>query len=140
MAIIGFSFLKFDCERKKSLSGGNIEIKHNVSITKIEKTSINVGGNKNDVLKINFSFEVMYGTDIGSIKINGDVIFTDTVDIINETLKSWDAEKKLPTMVNEQIHVFIYNKAIVRALELSDSLNLPAPIPMPKVSFKGPEK
>lgn len=139
MAVIGFSFIKFDCERKASQAKGSIEIKHNVSITKVEKTSITVGGNKNDVLKINFGFDVVYGSDLGKVSIAGDVVFTDTPEIIEETQKQWDSEKKLPSMVNEQIHGFIYNKAIVRALELSDSLNLPSPIPMPKVSFKSQE-
>ena len=139
MAVIGFSFIKFDCERKASQAKGSIEIKHNVSITKVEKTSITVGGNKNDVLKINFGFDVVYGSDLGKVSIAGDVVFTDTPEIIEETQKQWDSEKKLPSMVNEQIHGFIYNKAIIRALELSDSLNLPSPIPMPKVSFKSQE-
>lgn len=139
MAIIGFSFIKFDCERKSNQAKGSIEIKHNVSITKVEKTSITVGSNKNDVLKINFGFDVIYSNDIGKVSIAGDVVFTDTPEIITETQKSWDLDKKLPALVNEQIHGFIYNKAIVRALELSDSLNLPSPIPMPKVSFKSQE-
>lgn len=136
MAIIGFSFIKFDCERKTGQTKGNIEIKHNVSISNVEKTSLTVGGNKNDVLRINFSFDVMFGADLGKLSILGDVVYTDNTEIIDETIKSWESDKKLPSMVNEQVHKFVYNKAIIKALDLADSLNLPSPIPLPKVSFK----
>lgn len=140
MAIIGFSFSRFDCERSKSAAKGNIEITHNISIKNVEKTTLKVGGNDNPVLKIDFVFDVIYGNDLGKVGISGDVIFSDTKEIINETYKGWEADKKLNEMVNEQVHRFIYNKTIVKALELSDSLNLPAPFQLPRISFSGDKK
>lgn len=137
MAVIGFSFLKFECERKKAASG-SIEINHNVNVEKVEKTTLNVGGSKNDVLKVEFKFEVIYAKgELGKIEILGDVIFSDTKEIVAETFKSWEADKKLNAVVNEEIYKFIYQKGIVKSIELSDSLNLPAPIPvMPKDLFQ----
>ena len=41
MGIIGFSFSKFDCERKNAKITGGIEIKHNISIKAVEKTTLN---------------------------------------------------------------------------------------------------
>ncbi len=134
MAVIGFSFLKFDCERKGNPKG-SIEIKHNVSIDKVEKAPLNVGGSKNEVLKVEFSFDVLYGSGVGKISVVGDVIYTDTKEIIEETFKGWEKEKKLNETVNKHVYKFIYGKAIVKALELSDALNLPSPIPLPKINF-----
>lgn len=135
MAIIGFSFSKFNCERAASRAQGSIDIKHNISVKDVTKTTLNVGGNKNDVLKVDFSFDIVYGGSLGKILIEGDVIFSDNKDIISETFKAWEADKKLPTMVNEEVFKFVYTKSSVKALELSDSLNLPSPIPLPKISF-----
>ena len=56
MSVIGFSFSKFDCERNSAKAAGSIEIKHNISVKDVEKTTLNVGGGKNDVLKVIFSF------------------------------------------------------------------------------------
>lgn len=139
MAIIGFNFNKFDCERKKAPKGG-IEINHSLKIDDIKKTPLNVGGSKTEVLKVDFSFDILYSNGAGKIAISGDVIYTDTPEIIEETLKMWDADKKLATQISEQVHKFIYNKAIIKALELSDSLNLPAPIPLPKVKVNESKK
>ncbi len=135
MAIIGFNYSKFDCERKVAQGSGSIDINHNVSIKNVEKTSLNVGGTKNEVLKIDFSFDVLYGNHLGKISISGDVIYTDTKEIINEVFSSWTQDKKLNKMVNEQVFRFVYGKSAVKALELADSLNLPSPIPLPKINF-----
>lgn len=135
MAIVGFSFLKFDAQRKAPATGGNIEIKHNVSIKNVTKTNLNVGTNKSDVLKVEFEFSVIYSNELGNIDIIGDVIYSDTPEIISESIKGWDADKKLNSLVHNEVVKFVYSKAIIKALELSDALNLPAPIPMPKVNF-----
>ena len=135
MAIIGFGFSKFDCERKENKAQKSIEINYNINIKEVSRTALNVGSKKEDVLKIDFGFIVMYGKGLGKIELVGDVVYTDTKEIIEETEKTWKKDKKLPNMVNEQVFKFIYNKATIKALELSDSLNLPSPIPLPKISF-----
>ncbi len=135
MAIIGFNYSKFDCERKVAESKGSIDINHNVSIKNVERSSLNVGGTKNEVLKIDFGFDVVYSNSLGKINITGEVIYTDTKEIIKEVFDSWQEEKKLNPIVNEQVFRFVYNKAIVKALELADSLNLPSPVPLPQINF-----
>jgi galactokinase/mevalonate kinase-like predicted kinase len=135
MSVIGFSFSKFDCERKTAKVAGSIEIKHNISVKEVEKTTLNVGGSKNDVLKVIFSFDVLYGSGLGKISVQGDVVYADTKEIIEECAKQWASDKKLNTAVSEVVFKFIYGKATVKVLELADSLNLPSPIPLPKINF-----
>ncbi len=96
---------------------------------------MNVGTQKNEVLRIVFAFDVLYGKGLGKISVEGDVVYADTKEIITETMKGWDADKKLSTTVSEVVFKFIYNKATVKVLDLADSLNLPSPIPLPKISF-----
>ncbi|MFW5872213.1 MAG: hypothetical protein ACOCUT_03815 [bacterium] len=140
MGVIGFSFSKFDCERAQKTSGGQIQINYGIAVKDVKKTALNVGGSKTDVLKVDFSFDVMYGNGLGKIGIVGDVIYTDTAEIVEETIKTWQADKKLTEIVNEQVLSFVYNKSVVKALDLADSLNLPSPMPLPKISFGGKDK
>jgi hypothetical protein len=135
MGIIGFSFIKFNCERKGGAKG-SIDVKHNISIDNVAKTDLNIGTTKSQVLKIEFSFDVLYGSDLGKIGIVGDLIYTDTKEIVDETFKTWESDKKLTETVHKEVYKFIYGKTIVKALELSDALNLPSPIPLPKISFE----
>ena len=130
MAIVGFSFSKFDAVRNESSKQGQIEISHNVRIDSVNLTKLNVGSGSNDVLKIDFTFPVKYGNDLGYITLLGDVVYSDTPEIMTETFKSWNLDKKLNDTVNSVVSKFIYSKGIVKSLDISDNLNLPAPIPV----------
>ena len=130
MAIVGFSFSKFDAVRNESSKQGQIEISHNVRIDSVNLTKLNVGSGSNDVLKIDFTFTVKYGNDLGYITLLGDVVYSDTPEIMTETFKSWNLDKKLNDTVNSVVSKFIYSKGIVKSLDISDNLNLPAPIPV----------
>ena len=130
MAIIGFNFTKLNCERKKSDATGNIEIKHHISIKSVEKADVNLGSAKSEAIKIGFSFDVIYGSGLGAIAVEGDVMFSDTKEIVTETLKGYKADKKLNATVANEVNKFIYAKSIIKALSMSDSTNLPAPIPI----------
>jgi len=135
MAIVGFSFSKFDCARNPVNVAGGIEIKHNISVSHVEKSTVKLGASNSDVLKIFFTFEVVYGNDLGKVRIDGDVVYADTKEIIKEVMTQWDADKKLNESVSEPIFKFIYNKTAIKVLDLADSLNLPSPIPLPQISF-----
>ncbi|MFW6286291.1 MAG: hypothetical protein ACOC16_04185 [Nanoarchaeota archaeon] len=136
MSIIGFNFSKFDCKRMSEQVKGGIEIKHNISIKSVESTKLNVvGSGKTDILKIKFAFDITYGEQIGKINLEGEVIYSDTKEIVEETKKQWDKEKKLNDTVSQSVFRFIYNKSAVKVLSLADSLNLPSPIPLPKINF-----
>jgi hypothetical protein len=130
MAIVGFSFSKFDAVRNESSKQGQIEISHNVKIDSVNLTKLNVGSGNNDVLKIDFTFSVIYGNNLGHITLLGDVVYSDTPEIMKETFNGWNLDKKLNDMVNSVVSKFIYSKGIVKSLDISDNLNLPAPIPV----------
>jgi len=136
MTIVGFSFKKYDCERNEVKEvKGNIEINHNISIENVSEISLNLGSGNTPSLKVDFVFSVVYSDSLGSVKIFGDVIFADTKEIIAETYKGWNSDKKLNSLVNEEILKFVYNKVSVQSILLADSLNLPSPIPLPKLNF-----
>lgn len=130
MAVVGFSFSKIDAVRNDNSRQGQIEISHNVKIDSISMNKLNMGSSQNEVLRIDFTFSVIYGNELGYIKLFGDVVYSDTSEIINETLTGWNHNKKLNDMVNSVVSKFIYTKGIVKSLEISDNLNLPAPIPV----------
>ncbi|MCA9486776.1 hypothetical protein H6501_00610 [Candidatus Woesearchaeota archaeon] len=139
MSIVGFSFSKFECEKGRAPVPKDIEIAHNVQLTNVEKTVLQ-SVSSNDLLRLEFSFEVVYKNDIGKIALKGEVIFNDTKEIIEETKKSWDKDKKISPLVYEQVFKFFHRKACIKAMDLADSLSLPEPIPLPKVSFGSKSK
>lgn len=138
MAIIGFNYNKLDAEKKAGAKAtGPVEVRHNLQATDVQKADFKVAGSQSQVLRILFDFDIMYGSALGKISMKGEVIYTDTKEIIEETLKGWEDTKELNLTVKKSIHKFVYNKCIVRCIELADALNLPSPVPMPKFKYDG---
>lgn len=132
MGIIGFNFNKILVERKKMV-GGKINISNNVSIRNVEEADLPIK-NKDAVLKFNYTFSSKYDPEIGVIEIEGDVLFLEKEEIIQEILKNWKKDRKIQRDVMSIILNAVLNKCNIEALILSRDMNLPAPIPLPKVS------
>ena len=132
MTIVGFNFTKIDAE-KKDFVKGKININNNVSITKVDEKSLSLGNDKQKVLSFTFEFISKYNPDIGNISLIGDVLFMDESKKVKEILDGWKKNKKLPKEIMTNILNTILNKCNIQALILSEQVNLPPPIPFPKV-------
>jgi len=85
---------------------------------------------------VDFHFESKYDPKVGHIALSGDVIYVNTEQKITEIEKMWKKDKKLPTEVVEGIMGNILSKCNIEALIMSKEVNLPPPLPMPKVKSK----
>lgn len=129
MGVIGFSFNKIDAE-KKAAPGGKIEVKHNVSWKNVEETSVSFGSENKGFVKIEYDFDIVYGEDYGKISFSGEVIYSDTKEIISEIVKEYESSKKLPENVSETILKFVFDKCVLKALNVAEDLKLPHPVPL----------
>jgi hypothetical protein len=131
MTIIGFELTKMLIE-KKNIIKGKINIANNVAIKGAEEVKISMGPNKT-ALKFIFQFTTKYQPDIGEILIDGDVIYLASEEEGKTILSQWKKEKKVPKEITTPVLNYILNKCNIQALLLSREMNLPAPIPLPKI-------
>ena len=140
MTIVGFNFTKIEAE-KKDIIKGKININNNVHINKVEEKDLALGNQKQKVLSFTFEFVAKYDPNVGSIRFTGDVLFMDDSKKVKELLDGWKKDKKLPKEIMPPILNTVLNKCNIQALILSDLINLPPPIPMPKLqAAQAPEK
>jgi len=132
MTIVGFNFTKLEAE-KKDMVKGKININNNVSIKNVEEKKISLANEKQKVINFNFEFLAKYDPDVGSIKFTGEVLYMDTSSKVKEILDGWKKDKKLPKELMPIILNTVLNKCNIQALIISDQINLPPPIPMPKL-------
>ena len=132
MTIVGFSFTKLEAEKKEGVKG-KINISNNVSINKVEEKSLSITDEKQKVLAFTFEFTSKYDPDLGSIKITGDVLNMDSPAKAKEILDGWKKDKRLPKEIMTDILNTVLTKCNIQALILGDQINLPPPIPLPKV-------
>jgi len=137
MAIVGFNFTKINVERKGALTG-KIDIKNNVAITGVEESTLSLGASSQKVAKILFDYTVAYEPKMGSMKFSGEVLYLAEAAKVEEFAKNWKKSKSLPKEVAPVLINTILNKCNVQALILSQQINLPPPIPLPKVKTEAP--
>jgi len=130
MTIKNFELKAIDAERysKKGEKKKNIKINHNSSVTKINK----IDSNKNQV---EFRFTANY-SGMGFIKIEGSLKF---IGDYPELADNWRKNNKMPNEVAKKIHTTIINNCIPQSVTIAKDLNLPPPIPLPKVNMPDKE-
>jgi len=138
--IVGFGFTKLSAE-KGEIAKGKIDINNNVSIKDIQEDNFSLGKDKQqNVLRFIFEFVSNYEPKVGKILFEGELLYLEEQKKAKELLNSWKKDKKLPKELMEGMLNTILTKCNVQALILSQQVNLPPPIPLPKVQMTVPEK
>ena len=132
MTIVGLNFTKIEAE-KKELVKGKININNNVSINKVEEKKLSLATEKQKIIAFTFEFISKYDPNVGSIKITGDVLYMESANKVKEILDGWKKDKKLPKEIMTTILNSVLTKCNIQALILSEQINLPPPIPLPKL-------
>ena len=136
MMIVGFNFNKIDVEKKEMVKG-KISISNNVSIKNIEQKDLDFGKEKQNALKFIFEFNSKYEPNVGDIILGGDVLFVGEAKKTKEILDNWKKDKKVPKDVMTSILNTVLTRCNIQALILSQEVNLPPPVPLPKVRVEG---
>lgn len=133
MTILGINFNKINVERKDVLKG-KINIANNVSITSIEKAEMNLGDPKREGLNIRFKFTSIYEPELASMTFEGIMVYLDDEKKVKDILKDWKKDKKIEKGFMADIINALLAKCNIEAIIISREVNLPPPIPMPKVT------
>jgi hypothetical protein len=136
MAVIGVHITKITAEKKNSNSVEKIGIENNISVTDVVAKDFSLGSAKQKGLRFVFGFECAYNPDLGSIKLQGDVLYIESVEKIQAIEKEWKDKKSIDRDTMQYVLNAALNKCNIEALKVSQDINLPSPIPLPKVERK----
>ena len=137
MPVVGFGLTKINAE-KSAPARGKVDIKNNVAITDVLPSDITLGKDKNNAAKFVFEFSSTYEPKIGKIALVGEVLFMDDSVKIKEHLDLWKKEKKVSPEIMPAVLNTVFSKCHIQALIISQEVNLPSPIPMPKIGIGKP--
>src|SRR3989338_1765305 len=132
MPFIGFNFDKISAERSLEELKGNVNVKHNLNIIDLNQEEVNLD-KKQEVLKFTFEFLLKYEPNLGSVKIQGHLLFLENPKRMKEILQEWKKNKKIPQDIMRSLFNTILAKANIKALQLTQDINLPPHIPMPRL-------
>jgi hypothetical protein len=138
MTIVGFNFTKINAEKRNA--GGKINISSNVTIKTVEESKLNFGNKTQTPLVFNFEFVCKYEPDVGHIMLEGEVISLENEKSAKEVVKLWKKDKKkVAPEIMQPVFNTILSRSNIEAVILSRDMNLPSPIPLPKVESKQPK-
>jgi methyltransferase-like protein len=135
MTVIGFSFTKMLVEKTAPIKG-KVSINNNVGIKNLEETKLNINSDRK-ALKLDFEFTSTYEPNIGKMLLTGEVIYLVDKAKAEEAVKNWKKNKKVEKEMMTKVLNNVLAKCNIQALIMSKDMNLPPPIPLPKVDDKG---
>ncbi|MBW2971825.1 hypothetical protein KY359_02200 [Candidatus Woesearchaeota archaeon] len=135
MAIVGFEFTKINVQRQE-VAQGKINISNNVGIVDIQKSDLQLGKTKQTGIRFKFDYRSVYEPKFARIELGGVITFLTDEKNAKEILDAWDKEKKIKKDVAEKIINSILTKCNIQSIILSNTVNLPPPVPMPHVNIK----
>ncbi len=135
MPVVGLSFEKIVVEKFAPVRG-KIQVNNNVALKDVEKTDLTIGPSKHGALKFKFEFSANYEPKVASITLNGFLTFFEKPEKVKEIVDSWKKDKKVPKDVMSSVLNTILSRCNVEALLFAREVNLPPPIPLPKVTVK----
>ncbi len=134
MPIVSVMFDNIEANREEVISVGKVE--NNITIKDVVEEKID----KEKYVVFKFEFTSNYfskdGDKIASILIGGRAIFKDKDKVLKDILKTWEKDRKIDPNVMTEVTNVILIKAQMEAIVLAKEINLPSPIPMPRISAK----
>jgi hypothetical protein len=132
--ITGFTIEKLNIEKTSEKITETVKVHNNLELIDVEQQPLPFK-DKKAAIKFKFKYIVKYEPNIGNIDIRGSIIYIG--DESDQIIKEFKKEKKLKNeKTGIQILNTISNKCNVRALELSQDLNLPPPFNLPRFTFQ----
>ncbi len=133
--IIGLNINTLKATRMREVKG-KIRISNKTDIKSVKEVTL---PSKEKVCNIEFEFQTEYaegGKRVAIVQVEGIVLYKGANKNI---LGSWKKDKKLPKEVILPVMNHILHVCSIKAITLSEQVNLPPPIPLLRVRKKEPE-
>jgi hypothetical protein len=132
MRLVGFDFKKISIERFKD-QAEDLKFNTKMDISAIDTIKSDIFKTKEELLKIEFNYSVMYEPEFAKVELTGSIILAVEPKVAREVLRGWKDKQ-----TSEEFRIYMFNiilrKSNIKALQLEDELGLPLHIPLPSLS------
>ncbi len=136
MSLVGFEYVEF-VGRKLNVSK-KVEIKQGVKVLDVSKANANV--QESDILRVAFDYLCSYEPKVGFLNIRGNMFILVDKKSGDKILENWKDKKSLPKDVLEFVINVVLQRCTIDAINFAQKLNLPSPVPLPKVKVNVQDK
>ena len=133
MTIVGVHITKVNAERNMKSTAQKVGINNNISVKEVHEHDFNLGDTSQKGVRFSFIFNCKYTPDIGTIDLEGDVLFLGSEDETKKILDDWKQHKRVHGEYVENILNSALMRSNIQAIKLSQDMGLPSPVPLPRV-------
>jgi hypothetical protein len=131
MKLLGFNFTKISAT-KISHNFENLRINTKIDIKNISETKQDLLRTKEDIVAIQFIYEINYEEKIADLVFEGNFLLSLDSKEYKEVTKNWK-EKQISDEFKMALLNIIIKKSSPKALTLEEDLNLPFHLPFPSI-------
>ena len=135
MPIVGFNFTKINVERG-DITKGDVKVSNNIQLKDVKEIKLKVASEKQKTVQMDFEYTAKYEPKLGEIVLEGHVILIEEAKKAKEIEKTWKKSKKIPEDIIQPVMNSILNRCTIEAIILSREVNLPNPVPLPKIQAR----
>ena len=128
MPIVAVNFSKIEA-KNNNIKADNINVSNTPSITNI--TKFDKLFDMKNVVSIEYTYSTSYDPDVGSIAIEGDVLYSS--EKADKLVEDWKKNKKVDDDMAVEVLNAIFRRCLSKAIEISADIRLPPPMRFPNV-------
>ena len=136
MPVIALNFKSFEAKRNPQPMSGEIKINSTPKILDVQETTLREFDKK--AISLSFEFVTSYEPDIGTIRVEGDLIYTG--DKAPQAVAQWAKKKSVPEDVSVEILNHLFRRCLLKISVMAEDLQLPPPLNLPRVQMKDKDK
>lgn len=117
---------------KEGSPQGDVNVNYSSNLTDVEEAS--VSSLDDPVARISFELDLTYTSndaEVAEMGFEGNVLWQRNAE---DVISSWEESGEIDQDVAASVTNHIYRKCLTRAVGMADALDLPSPVPMPRVN------
>ena len=132
MPIVGMTFRSIEAKKESGVPRQEVKVNSTPMITDVKEVAMPTLTKK--ALSVDFEFMTRYDPGFASISIQGSLMYL--TDRNKAILDEFQKNKRLPEKESLEVLNYLFRHCLLKASVLADDLQLPPPMPMPKITPK----
>jgi hypothetical protein len=133
MPVIGLNLISIQAKKQSGTSKQEIKVNSTPMITDVKEIELPSLASKK-ALSIDFEFVTKYEPAFANINIEGSLMYLSEKN--KDIIDGYKKNKKLPEETSLEVLNYLFRHCLLRASNLAEDLQLPPPMPMPKITPK----
>lgn len=134
MKLLGFNFTKIKAEKTQN-KFEELKISNKIDILDIKEETQDLIKTDDNLVSIDFSYELAYEEDIAKIFLEGTLLLGLDKKLFDEVIKEWK-NKETPEEFRFNVLNIVLRRSTLKVLELENELNIPFHIQFPAFKKK----